>query len=127
MKSLILFLVATVFIIPISVFAEECPSDVSQLEVEVGKIKNCSEAYEFMSKCGCACTADIRASAVAMKTCESGFLSKLSASEKRKYNEDLSLCLEKYKSNKDGSIYRSAEAFCKLAVAKRYFDKFNKK
>ncbi len=53
------------------------------------------------------------------KKCESVFLSKLWKSQRRAYDHEIGACWQKY-AKKEGTMYRSASAFCVAGVAQSY-------
>jgi hypothetical protein len=77
------------------------------------------EACEFGA------SGDVALGAATTEKCEGDFLGKLSPAQKRAYDRSQKLCAHKYQ-NKDGTMYRSFEAFCGAYVARDYSARFLK-
>jgi hypothetical protein len=79
----------------------------------------CEEAMKVFKDCAFTASGDVQLGAAVEKKCESGFLGRLGASEKRTYQRKMRVCDRKYR-NQSGTMYLSFTAFCRAEVAQRY-------
>ena len=77
------------------------------------KTSNCDEAAELVSACALGTNADVEIVGAAIKRCEKGVV--MNKTDKSVYTFLNSKCSNKYAS-KEGSMYSSFTAFCKLSV-----------
>ena len=75
--------------------------------------------------CEVGTSGDLRLGAAVTEKCEADFLGKLTAAQKRAYDREQKRCAHKYR-EKDGTMYRSFEAFCGAYVARDYSARFLK-
>ncbi len=80
---------------------------------------SCQNAAELATACAMGASGDVTLASAAEHKCGLDFWNKLSAQEKKIYNHIQSKYNDKYK-NKDGTMYISFNAFCRLDVAKLY-------
>lgn len=120
MKTLIFILLITSF--SSSLFALECPitfgdenysEKVSSLTLEA---KSCWEASEIVSACSLGSSIDVFLVGSAIERCERD-MTALSKADKASYSYLNQRCDDKYASMQ-GSMYRSANAFCRLSATK---------
>jgi hypothetical protein len=98
----------------------ECPAGRSDQIIEVvERMASCDAAYQVFEACSYGSSMDVQIGAAVTSKCESTFLIKLSDRQRRSYDLQQARCSRKYR-NKDGSMYRSFEAFCHANVVRRY-------
>ena len=86
---------------------------------------SCLRAIAIFEACEFGASGDVGLGAAVTKKCEADFMGKLSAAQKRAYDQAQKRCARKYR-NKSGTMYRSFEAFCGAYVARDYSARFLK-
>ena len=107
--------------------AAECTLD-RDLDKMVDALKqapSCAAAYKLFEDCAFGASGDVPLGDAVQEKCESGFLSKLDAGRKSAYNKQLAACDRKY-AKQEGTMYRSATAFCRAGAARDYAKRFSK-
>jgi hypothetical protein len=107
---------------------KECPHALSEFDKigqEVDKAPTCSAALELFSACAAGGSSDVGLGGSVVERCELDFLSGLNKERKRAYQAEQNRCARKY-SRQEGTMYRSAEAFCLAQVAEKYAKRFAK-
>jgi hypothetical protein len=103
---------------------EECPTlNLGEIEELVRKSPTCRRAVAVFELCEVGTSGDLRLGAAVTEKCEADFLGKLTPPQKRSYNTEQKRCAHKYQ-DKDGTMYRSFEAFCGAYVARDYSARF---
>jgi hypothetical protein len=101
---------------------EECPTfDLAEQEQLLTKVPSCNRAIKLFEICQRGSSGDLSLGEIVTKKCERDFLSKLSKSERGRYDGKLKACARKY-AKESGTMYRSFEAFCGADVARKYSD-----
>lgn len=85
----------------------------------LSKAGSCRAAFALLSECSWGSSADVEFSDVVVKTCEGGFLDKLSPAGKANYAAEADLCYYEYQ-RQEGTMYRSMAALCRAGVASRF-------
>lgn len=107
--------------------AIECPATFGSddyYENVVAAIRSatsCRDGAELAAACALGSSFDPNITVVAERKCGLDFWQKLSAAEKTHYNHLQTKCDNKYK-DMQGTMYISANAFCKLRIAELYSD-----
>jgi hypothetical protein len=101
---------------------EECPAKSTQMDDIIAALdaaKGCDAAMKVFQACEYGASGDVQFGAVVEKKCESDFLSRLEAPQKRAYQREIGVCDRKYR-NRSGTMYISFTAFCRAEVAQHY-------
>jgi len=107
----------------------ECPhayGDFDKITADMGKAPTCRAAMDIASACAMGGSSDVQLGAAVQERCERDFLAKLNPTQRRAYEADHKRCERKYM-RQEGTMYRSAEAFCHAEVAERFVRRFAKK
>jgi len=105
---------------------EECPTlNLGEIEDLVRKSPTCRRSVAVFELCEVGTSGDLRLGAAVTEKCEADFLGKLTAAQRRAYDSEQNRCAHKYQ-GKDGTMYRSFEAFCGAYVARDYSARFLK-
>jgi hypothetical protein len=107
---------------------KQCPHELSafdKISQDVDKAPSCSAALELFSACALGGSSDVRLGGSVVERCERDFLSALSKAQKRAYQAEQKRCARKY-SRQEGTMYRSATAFCLAEAAEKYARRFAK-
>src|SRR5215475_1478843 len=105
---------------------EECPTlNLGEIEELVRKSPTCRRSVAVFELCEVGTSGDLRLGAAVTEKCEADFLGKLTAAQRRAYDSEQKRCAHKYQ-DKDGTMYRSFEAFCGAYVARGYSARFLK-
>jgi hypothetical protein len=105
---------------------EECSIfGAEEIENSIRQAPSCRRAVALFELCEFGASGDVGLGAAVTERCEGDFLSKLNAAQKRSYDREQKRCARKNR-NKDGTMYRSFEAFCGAYVARDYSAKFLK-
>jgi hypothetical protein len=119
------FLLVTAFEPAIS-RSTECPTfDGEEIRQLLVRSTTCEGSLALFKACSFGAGGDIELSQVVVKKCEGDFLTKLSTSQRRKYDREQKRCVSKYQSH-SGTMYRSFEAFCSANLAQTYSQRFTK-
>ena len=105
--------------------AADCPVPRSGDEIAqaLEKAPSCDAARKLFEACGYGSSIDVQFGATVTEKCEGDFLPKLNASQRKAYDREQDACTRKY-ANKEGTMYRSFEAFCHAKLAAGYARKF---
>jgi hypothetical protein len=109
-------------------WAEDCPAEDSGWEAReaaVSKAPGCDRALKVAEACAFGATGDTGLTNIVIEKCEADFSRKMSKAQRQAYDRGIKRCDEKYK-HKDGSMYRSAAAFCRAQYARDTAAKFAK-
>jgi len=101
---------------------EECPAKSTQMDDIIAALnaaKGCDAAMKVFQACEYGASGDVQFGAVVEKKCESDFLTRLKAPQKRAYQREIGVCDRKYR-NQSGTMYISFTAFCRAEVAQHY-------
>jgi hypothetical protein len=85
--------------------------------------KSCYEGAEIAKACALGASGDVFTAGVAEYQCREEFWSKLTQSDRATFLHLRDRCTEKYK-DKQGTMYLSMEAFCRLSVSELYANLF---
>ena len=110
------------------VSAEDCPAEDSGWEAReaaVRKAPTCEQALKIADACAYGATGDTGLTNIVIEKCEAGFSRKMSKPQRRAYDRGIKHCDEKYR-HKEGTMYRSAAAFCRAIFARNTAAKFAK-
>ncbi len=114
------FGVAAFLLLASSALAEDCPtSGYEEIEKLLADAPSCNRSMALFEACSFGASGDVGLGEVVTKKCEGVFLSTLSKSERRTYDRKIEACWHKY-AKKEGTMYRSAAAFCAAGVAQDY-------
>jgi hypothetical protein len=118
------FSTLAVFSLCVPALAAECTvEDRSTLEDVLAQAPSCAAAYKMFEDCALGGSGDVPLGDTVQEKCEGGFLSKLDAAKKSAYNKQLAACDRKY-AKREGTMYRSATAFCRAGAARDYAKKY---
>jgi hypothetical protein len=95
---------------------EACPSDGEKLLAKVEAAEGCYAAAKIAEDCAWGSSFDVQLAGIARTKCESSFMKKAIKDDKGLYAKIRKRCEQVY-SKKDGTLYRSAQAFCELSAA----------
>lgn len=98
---------------------EHGPDYIDKVNRAIKAAKGCEQGAEIAEACAFGASGDLGIASVAERKCGLDFWSKLSAAEKQVYNGLQAKCDAKYKGF-DGTMHLSANAFCRLGVARLY-------
>jgi hypothetical protein len=101
------------------------PFDLDKVEKAVQDAPTCSNSLRLFSHCQMGASADVHTAGIITERCEAEFLPRLTKSQLQAYKRDQNRCYRKYR-NEQGSMYRSAEAYCAAEAAERYARRFGK-
>jgi hypothetical protein len=102
--------------------AEDCPVKTMDLDDIIAALKaapGCDAAVKLFEACAFGASGDIDLGDAVEKKCEADFLPRLTALKKSAYENQLGRCNYKYR-NKQGTMWRSATAFCRAEISQRY-------
>jgi len=106
----------------------QCPHALSEFD-KIGesadKAPRCSAALALFGACSVGASSDVRLGGAVLARCERDFLKLLNKAQTRSYRAEQARCERKY-SRREGSMYRSAEAFCLAEIAAKYAKRFAK-
>lgn len=106
--------------------AEQCPTRAGdEILALLDQAPTCETSLALFQVCAYGASGDVGLSEVVIDKCESVFRARLSRSQRRAYQAGQARCARKYR-NESGSLYRSAEAFCRADLAKSFADRFAK-
>lgn len=108
---------------------KECPHAYGAFDkiiADMEKALTCRAAMEIASACAMGGSSDVQLGAAVQERCERDFLAGLSKTQRRAYAGDHKRCERKYH-RAEGTMYRSAEAFCHAEVAEKFVRRFAKK
>jgi hypothetical protein len=108
--------------------AEDCPVRPAEMEGITAAVKaapSCDTSMKIFEACQFGSTADVQFGDAVEKKCEAQFLSRLSNSRKRVYQDQLGRCEEKY-ADKQGTMWRAASAMCRAGISQRYAHRLGK-
>lgn len=83
------------------------------------KAPTCGTALKLFEACAYGASIDVMFGAIVATKCETDFLSKLGSAQRKTYNREKDACTRKY-AKKEGTMYRSFEAFCHAKLARTY-------
>lgn len=115
-RFLTLFLLAA---LPFAVEAAECPVDYAKVDEVVAAAPTCRAALDLLNRCAVGATGDVIPAGTVRERCERDFLPRLSRAASARYAREQDACERKY-AREEGTMYRSAEAFCHAGLAARY-------
>jgi hypothetical protein len=108
------------------VLAVECPVAGAEATSDaIEQAPSCAKAAEIYGLCTWGSSMDIQFAAAAITKCEADFLTKLTPQQKRTYDRAKMRCGRKY-ARESGTLYRSMEASCSVALAKTYWTRLTK-
>ena len=79
----------------------------------------CQTAYDTMNACRSNTSGDVELAEIVIQRCEGGFLTGLSASTRRAYDDERDACRQRYAKSR-GTMYTSFAVTCEAGVAARY-------
>jgi hypothetical protein len=105
---------------------QECPTrDGAEILDLLEQAPTCEKSLALFQACSYGAGGDVGLSAVVIRKCEGGFLTKLGKSQRQAYDRQQKRCVRKYQ-DQSGTMYRSFEAFCSAKLAKDYSQRFAK-
>ena len=124
MARLLLALSAT-FLLIAPAKAVDCPvaRDGDAISAAIEKAPTCEAAYNVFQACAYIASIDSMFGGIVTTRCEGDFLSKINAMQRKSYDKTREACTRKY-AKKEGTMYRSFEAFCHAKLARAYALKF---
>jgi hypothetical protein len=106
--------------------AAECPVVGAEATSDaIEQAPSCAKAAEIYGLCTWGSSMDIQFADAAIKKCEADFLATLTAQQQRAYDRAKMRCGRKY-ARESGTLYRSFEASCSVALAKTYWTRMTK-
>src|SRR5262245_4296286 len=101
---------------------KECPAGLGPEAQEdlLRKAPSCDAAMELFEACAYGASGDTGLSVAVIENCESGFLSRLSRTQRRLYDAEMKRCNAKARGGREGTMYISAAAFCRAMVAQKF-------
>jgi hypothetical protein len=118
-------LILLMSLVAVAAHAKECPAKstgTDDIAAALNEAPSCDKAMSVFQACQSGAGGDVALGAIVSQKCESDFLARLEAPQKRVYQRRLRACDRKYR-DESGSMYRSFEAFCRANVAQRYSHK----
>lgn len=107
----------------------ECPhayGAFDKITADMDKAPTCRAAMAIASACAMGGSSDVQLGAAVQERCERDFLPGLNKAQRRAYDADHKRCERKYR-RAEGTMYRSAEAFCHAEVAEKFVRRFANK
>lgn len=107
----------------------ECPASYQddnyeeKVETAIKATKTCYDAKALASACAMGTSMDVHIVRHADEKCSERFFKKLSKADKAMYDKLQKKCYEKY-GKMEGTMYKSANAFCNLGVTELFDDLF---
>jgi len=98
---------------------EHGPNYIDNVNRAIKAAPGCEQGAEIAEACAFGASGDLDIAPVAERKCGLDFWQKMSAADKQVYNSLQARCDAKYK-GWDGTMYLSANAFCRLGVARLY-------
>ena len=101
---------------------KECPhpfGEFDRIEADMAKASSCTAARELLSACAAGGSSDVRIGAAALTRCERDFLPRLNKTRRLAYQAAQDRCERRY-SRREGTMYRSALAFCLVEAAEKF-------
>lgn len=120
-----LWVASAILVLAAPARAAECPVQHSGdvIAEALQKAPSCDAALKLFEACAYISSIDSMFGGIVTDKCEGDFLTKLSASQRKIYDREKEACARKY-SDKEGTMYRSFEAFCVSKLANTYAHKF---
>jgi hypothetical protein len=124
-------LLATLAVLPAGTLpaaAADCPVKPAEMDGIIAAVKaapSCDTSMKIFEACQFGSTADVQFGDAVEKKCEAQFLSLISTSRKRVYEDQLGRCDEKF-ADKQGTMWRSATAMCRAGISQRYARRLGK-
>ena len=105
--------------------AEDCPVPRSgdTIAEALEKAPSCEASLKLFQSCAYLASIDSMFGGIVTTKCEADFLTKISAMQRKSYDKTREACTRKY-AKKEGTMYRSFEAFCHAKLARAYAQKF---
>ena len=101
------------------------PFDLDKVEKALQDAPTCRKSLRLFSHCQMGGGSDVHAAGIITEKCEAEFLARLTNPQRQSYKREQDRCYRKYRSEQ-GSMYRSAEAYCVAEVAERHARRFGK-
>jgi hypothetical protein len=101
------------------------PFDLDKVEKALQDAPTCSKSLQLFSHCQMGAGSDVHTAGIITEKCEAEFLPRLTKARRQAYKREQNRCYRKYR-NEQGSMYRSAEAYCAAEVAERHARRFGK-
>jgi hypothetical protein len=105
---------------------KQCPvaeHSLDAIETAIAIAASCEDSMDTFQACAYVASGDVPLGQAVISKCEGDFLHKLSAGQKRAYEQEIKRCWRKYR-RELGTMYRSFEAMCAAAVAQAYSRRF---
>ncbi len=119
---------SAVLLLVVPAAARECPTQDLGWEARedaVRKAATCKEALAVAESCVFGASGDTGLTEIVMEKCAADFSGKMSKAQRQAYDAGIKRCDDKYR-RKDGTIYRSMDAFCRATLARDTATKFAK-
>jgi hypothetical protein len=101
------------------------PFDLDKVEKALQDAPTCSKSLQLFGPCQMGAGSDVHTAGIITEKCEAEFLPHLTKRQQQAYKLEQSRCYRKYR-NEQGSMYRSAEAYCVAEAAERHARRFGK-
>jgi hypothetical protein len=106
--------------------AEDCQQlGFEAREALLRKAPTCDKAMELFSNCNGGGSGDINLGQIATEKCQSDFLTKLSAKQRRTYQAGVKSCNDQIKED-EGTLSRAIGAGCRANLAQNFAHKYGK-
>jgi hypothetical protein len=100
--------------------AEVCPVHGPEEKLQIlAAAPSCQESVRLFTLCAMGASLDGRLAVPVKENCEKRFISRLTAERRKTYEAELEACNAKY-AQRQGTINRSANAFCRVDVISKY-------
>ena len=108
--------------------ADDCPAKsiaMDDIMAALSDMAGCDASMKVFQACQMGSAADVQFGEIVEKKCEAAFLSRLGRARKRIYEDQLGRCNTKF-ADKQGTMWRSATAFCRAGISQRYAHRLGK-
>jgi hypothetical protein len=120
-----LWVASAILVLATALRAEDCPipRGGDEIATALETAPSCEAALKLFQTCAHVSSIDSMFGGIVTTRCEGDFLSKISAMQRKSYDKTREACTRKY-AKKEGTMYRSFEAFCHAKLARAYALKF---
>jgi hypothetical protein len=106
--------------------AQDCQKlEFEAREALLRQAPSCDKAMELFGSCNAGGTGDVTLGQIVTEKCQADFLKKLSAKQRRTYEDGIKECNDEYKED-EGTLSRAIAAGCRANLAQSYAHKFGK-
>jgi hypothetical protein len=116
-----LWVASAIFLLAAPAQGADCPVARSgdTIADALEKAPTCAAALKLFEACAYGASIDSMFGGIVTTKCEADFMTKLSSAQRKTYNREKDVCTSKY-AKKEGTMYRSFEAFCYAKLARSY-------